>query len=270
MKVFTFLLIGLLIIIPLTIDASAENTYFVKIPTGAASPDAPYFWQSVKDGGTDGIVEILIGDTIRWENADTAAHTVTSGSATDGPNDIFDSRLFLPGSSFSYTFNELGNYPYFCIVHPWMEGTVIVTAGYSVIPQIGKDVGGGDKLFDVEYKFNRLLEISTIDVDQKALTFNVIGNPKSDNHDLEIKLDTQLIDGPFVIWVDNQKIENIDIVKDENFNTLSIPLTDKSKTLTIIGTTIVPEFGPLVMITLSISIIAMIALSKRFGIGINS
>lgn len=270
MKVFTFLLIGLLIIIPLTIDASAENTYFVKIPTGAASPDAPYFWQSVKDGGTDGIVEILIGDTIRWENADTAAHTVTSGSATDGPNDIFDSRLFPPGSSFSYTFNELGNYPYFCIVHPWMEGTVIVTAGYSVIPQIGKDVGGGDKLFDVEYKFNRLLEISTIDVDQKALTFNVIGNPKSDNHDLEIKLDTQLIDGPFVIWVDNQKIENIDIVKDENFNTLSIPLTDKSKTLTIIGTTIVPEFGPLVMITLSISIIAMIALSKRFGIGINS
>ncbi|NNL58879.1 MAG: hypothetical protein HKP31_05400 [Nitrosopumilus sp.] len=246
--------------------AFAENTYVVKIPTGAASPDAPYFWQSVKDGGTDGVVKILIGDTIKWQNADTAAHTVTSGSAADGPDNLFDSGLFPPGGSFSHTYDEIGNYPYFCIVHPWMEGTIIVTAGYSIIPQVGKSVGQGDTLFDVEYKFNRLLEISSIDVEQKSLTFNVVGNPKSDNHNLELKLDSKLIDGPFVILVDDKKINNANVQKIENLSILEIPLNDKSQTLTIIGTTIVPEFGPLVMLTLSISIVAIITLSKKFGI----
>ncbi|MHA7647380.1 plastocyanin/azurin family copper-binding protein [Nitrosopumilus sp. S4] len=262
---FGFLLLGFLLTVTILPDAFAENTYSVKIPTGAASPDAPYFWQSEKDGATNGVVEILIGDTIKWENADTAAHTVTSGSASDGPNDIFDSGLFPPGQSFSYTFEETGNYPYFCIVHPWMEGNIIVTEGYSIIPDVGKQVGNGETLFDVEYKFNRLLSISSIDVEQKSLIFNVVGNPKSDNHNLEIKLDSQLIDGPFVVWLDGDKISDFSSEKDGDFNILSIPLSADSKILTIIGTTIVPEFGPLVMMILSISVIAMITLSKKFG-----
>jgi len=32
----------------------------------------------------------------------------------------------MAGSSFSHTFDAPGTYPYFCMVHPWMEGTVIV------------------------------------------------------------------------------------------------------------------------------------------------
>ncbi|MCV0392137.1 MAG: PEFG-CTERM sorting domain-containing protein [Nitrosopumilus sp.] len=262
---FGFLILGLLLTVTILPDAFAENTYSVKIPTGAASPDAPYFWQSEKDGATNGIVEILVGDTIKWQNADTAAHTVTSGSATDGSNDIFDSGLFPPGQTFSYTFEEIGTYPYFCIVHPWMEGSIIVTAGYSVIPDVGKQVGDGKTLFDVEYKFNRLLTISAINVDQKSLMFSVVGNPKSDNHNLEIKLDSELIDGPFVVWLDGNKISDFSSVKDGNYNILSIPLSADSKTLTIVGTTIVPEFGSLVMMILSISIISIIAISKKFG-----
>jgi len=71
-------------------------------------------------------VTIDIGATVTWENGDTAAHTATGGSATDGPSGVFDSSLIMAGSSFSHTFDTAGTYDYFCMVHPWMAGTVIV------------------------------------------------------------------------------------------------------------------------------------------------
>ncbi len=70
---------------------------------------------------------IAIGDTVKWVNDDTAAHTATSGAAgTGGPDGTFDSSLIVSGGEFSYTFDEAGEYPYFCMVHPWMSGMVIV------------------------------------------------------------------------------------------------------------------------------------------------
>ena len=32
----------------------------------------------------------------------------------------------MAGGSWSFTFDTAGTYPYFCMVHPWMAGTVIV------------------------------------------------------------------------------------------------------------------------------------------------
>jgi len=68
---------------------------------------------------------ITEGDTVGWFNVDTAAHTATSGipGTTDG---AFDSGLIMPGDSFSHTFTQAGQYPYFCVVHPWMIGVVHV------------------------------------------------------------------------------------------------------------------------------------------------
>ncbi len=71
-------------------------------------------------------VNIAIGDTVKWINDDTAAHTSTSGSPADGPDGNWDSSLIIAGSSFSNTFDAAGEYPYFCMVHPWMSGMVIV------------------------------------------------------------------------------------------------------------------------------------------------
>ena len=69
---------------------------------------------------------ISVGDEVTWSNDDSAAHTVTSGTPADGPDGKFDSSLFMAGSTFSVTFDEAGEYPYFCMVHPWMIGNVSV------------------------------------------------------------------------------------------------------------------------------------------------
>ena len=260
-----FLVLGLaaLFIIPMTSNVFAQTTYDVNIPTGAASPDSKYFWQSEKDGSTTGDVAITLGDTILWKNADTAAHTVTSGNVQEGPDDIFDSSLFGPGKSFSHKFTETGHFDYYCLLHPWMEGTIMVTAGYSIIPDVGKLTGDGSTFFDVEYDFNRLLGKPLIDTEQKSITFEIIGEPQSENHDLELRLPSDLIDGNFVIWIDGEKISDFDQVKDDDVNVVFLTVNADSELLTIMGTSIVPEFGTMGIMILLISIISMIALSQK-------
>ena len=71
-------------------------------------------------------VTVDVGGVVTWSNDDSAAHTVTSGGAADGPSGVFDSSLFMAGTTFSHTFEAVGDYPYFCMVHPWMEGIVTV------------------------------------------------------------------------------------------------------------------------------------------------
>ncbi len=71
-------------------------------------------------------ITIFTGDTVQWNNPDSAAHTVTSGNISDGYDGIFDSSLFMSGSTFEFTFDEAGTFDYFCMVHPWMTGIVNV------------------------------------------------------------------------------------------------------------------------------------------------
>ena len=66
------------------------------------------------------------GTEIVWSNDDTAAHTVTSGNPQDGPDGIFDSSILAGGATFSVTLDEPGEYPYYCIVHPWMLGNITI------------------------------------------------------------------------------------------------------------------------------------------------
>ena len=62
--------------------------------------------------------------TVVWINEDSAAHTVTSGTPEDGADGLFDSGMIMAGESFEYTFMEAGLVDYYCVVHPWMVGTV--------------------------------------------------------------------------------------------------------------------------------------------------
>ena len=252
-------------LVPATVFA--QTSYDVNIPTGAASPNAPYFWQNEKDGSTTGIIEITVGDTVVWKNADTAAHAVSSGTFTTGFDGHFDSDVFPQGKSFSYTFDEVGEYPYFCKLHSWMTGNVIVHSGYSIIPEVGKQVDDGSNHFDVEYDFNRLVSVSDINQEEKSITFEIIGNAKSDDHTLEILLPTELIDGPFVVWVDNEKLSDFNHQHDDeqDLNILTIPLNAESKSFTLIGTSIVPEFGLMAIAILGVSVLAMVGLNRRFS-----
>jgi nitrite reductase (NO-forming) len=67
-------------------------------------------------------VVIGVNSTVIWTNDDSAEHTVAA------TNNIFKSGIIEPGQSFTYTFTIPGTYSYYCTIHPWMKGTVIVKA----------------------------------------------------------------------------------------------------------------------------------------------
>jgi len=71
-------------------------------------------------------VEILPYETVIWINLDSTGHTVTSGTPIDGPDGLFDSGIFTTKEVFLYTFDKEGTYPYFCQIHPWMDGKILV------------------------------------------------------------------------------------------------------------------------------------------------
>ena len=71
------------------------------------------------------IITIKQGQQVTWSNEDVAFHTVTSG-LYDEPSDLFDSGHLDPEQKFIVSFDEQGTFDYFCTLHPWMAGKVIV------------------------------------------------------------------------------------------------------------------------------------------------
>ncbi|NOQ44411.1 MAG: hypothetical protein GQ471_01930 [Nitrosopumilus sp.] len=103
-------------------ESSEPQTVSVDIPSGTSVPGC----EETNECWTPSSVTINAGDTVEWTNSDTAAHTVTGGLPADGPSGVFDSSLVLGGAAYAFTFEEAGNYDYFCMVHPWMVGDVQV------------------------------------------------------------------------------------------------------------------------------------------------
>ena len=65
------------------------------------------------------------GKQVTWVNKDSAFHSVTSGFY-ETPTELFDSGHLDPYESYTLTFDESGTFDYFCTLHPWMKGQVIV------------------------------------------------------------------------------------------------------------------------------------------------
>jgi plastocyanin len=103
-------------------ESAGPQTFTVDMPEGTSSPGC----ETSNACYLPADITINVGDTIEWINVDTAAHTVTAGSPADGPSGVFDSSLVMASAAYSFTFEEAGNYDYFCMVHPWMVGSVTV------------------------------------------------------------------------------------------------------------------------------------------------
>ncbi len=79
-----------------------------------------------------GTITVHAGDTITWTNNGPSSHTAT---ATNGS---FDTGTLRKGASGSHTFTQAGSYTYFCKIHPFMHGTIVVLAATtSAAPKPG-------------------------------------------------------------------------------------------------------------------------------------
>lgn len=75
---------------------------------------------TIENFSFEGATNVTVGTTVTVTNHDGVTHTWTSA---DG---VWNSGGLGGGESFEFTFDEPGEYAYFCSIHPTMTGTVIV------------------------------------------------------------------------------------------------------------------------------------------------
>ena len=102
----------------------------VIIPQGSSSASNDIYF-------VPNILNISAGTTVNWTNGDLISyesfeleqvHTVTSGNPDTGNiGREFDSGFLHAGKSFHHTFNSTGSFDYFCFIHPFMTGRIVVS-----------------------------------------------------------------------------------------------------------------------------------------------
>jgi len=244
------------------------ETYDIKIPSGAADPNAPYFWSQKSTGVTTGEITIYLGDSVTWSNADTAFHTVTSVTKEGDVDGLFDSGFFSVGKSYTRQFDEIGDFYYFCSIHPYMNGVVHVVKNPGSVKSIDGIASGysDDGLgFQVKYILDANLQKAVyVDPQANALTFTISGDTL--NEQITLILPTKLIENPNTAWVDGSVV---DFTTEETSMGLKlvIPIEPHSKEIKIMGTHVIPEFGILAMGVLSVGLFSTLFLTRsRFSL----
>jgi plastocyanin len=125
--------------------AAALSILLLLAVSGCSSPSSSGSTGGTTGGGTTGgggttVVEknfqfdpanvtVKVGDTVTFENQDSAAHHVVVGTTDLGEQQ--------PGKSVTWTAEKDGTFPVKCVIHPSMTGQITVGAGGSGAPAGG-------------------------------------------------------------------------------------------------------------------------------------
>jgi len=144
-----------------------------------------------------------------------------------------------------------------------------VVSGHSYLPNVGSDFGDGANVFDLEYKFNRLVDRASIDESTKSISLELKGNTTNDDNTLTLFLPSALISGISSVSVDGAMTEEFTQEFEDEITVLVInDVPSDAKSITVTGTAIVPEFGTIAVMILAVAIISIIAVSARSRLSI--
>lgn len=161
----TCVIIILLLVASIFYHVAFADNSTITIPVGASNP---HFETEAKFWYEPPVITVHVGDTVTWLNSDREIHTVTSGKGVDRgqfaqgkmegiADGYFDSGPFKPRQSWSNTFGKAGTFYYFCTIHPWMNGVVMVS---QTIPDYATDAQGNkiEKWPVVKYTQDKQIE----------------------------------------------------------------------------------------------------------------
>lgn len=149
-----------------------DTDYAVSVVPGASLRENPFHYYPPK-------IAVPTGTSVAWLNLDVGQpHTVTSGQPESSDSgSLFNSGVmpFFPVRSFEYTFQQPGNFSYYCTIHPWRVASVSVSD--EIFTGESFDIGlGAGATWDISDTPRTLLQISpkTVPLDGVThLTYNV-------------------------------------------------------------------------------------------------
>ena len=239
-------------------------------------------------------VTVDLGTMVTWSNTDTAAHTASSGTAAGGDmGEVWDSSLIMAGGSFSYTTDTVGTFDYFCMVHPWMAGTLIVedpavaqaaadaaeaaAAEAAAAEAAAADAAAAEAAAAEAAAAEAAMAapaidaadyISTSGAPVTSITANadddsvIIAIDAADDGVLSVTLHSKVItafdDGTYFVLIDNEEVEF-----EQSGSSLTIPYGAGNERVEIVGSHAVPEFGTVAMIILAVAIVSIIAITAK-------
>jgi predicted DNA binding CopG/RHH family protein len=131
---------------------------------------------------------------------------------------------------------------------------------YSNSPKMIKEVQWEENKFDVEIITNSKIENFNFDQTSKSISFEI----NEENKYVTISMSEELLGGPYIILLDTEKIQYSKSEID-GYVTLSIK-PETTGEITIIGTTVIPEFSMFIPLIMGFFIILTIPMMKRFSL----
>jgi predicted secreted protein with PEFG-CTERM motif len=213
-----------------------------------------------------------VGGKVIFSNTDTAAHTFTAGSAAEGPSGAFDTSLVIAGSSFEWTATTVGDFPYYCMVHPWMEGLIVVQEAGTEEPtatshsdeELMVDIatgsaGQGERLsIDLTFTTMSGASVEHINYDIKAtqngeVVLNEMGVHAMSNVNNHMT-------SPLSAAATETEPVNVEVI----FKGYGVPGSEMTGPVGQVATKqVVPEFGTIAMMILAVSIISIVAVTAK-------
>tara|TARA_B100001173_G_scaffold46226_1_gene36969 strand:- start:7083 stop:7979 length:897 start_codon:yes stop_codon:yes gene_type:complete len=246
------------------------------------------FSQSCVEAGcyTPMIATVDVGGVVTMTNTDpTGVHTFTSGTVngfTPSPDGTFDTGVLMSGDSFAWTPTEAGTVPYYCMLHTWMIGEIIVqeVAAEEHADEHGDDHGDmemshSDEPLMVEISSNTADagEMLAIDVTFTTMSgegvehinYNIVATQNgevvleaNDVHDHDGINDHMTAPLP-AATSDDTPVE-VEVI----FNGYGMPDGEKTGPIGQVTTMqVVPEFGTIAMMILAVAIISIVAVTAK-------
>ena len=218
------------------------------------------------------VATVDVGGVVTMTNTDpTGVHTFTSGTVngfTPSPDGAFDTGVLMSGDAFEWSPTEAGTYPYYCMLHTWMIGEIIVqevAAEEEVPEEVPEEVAEEVELMvmisdsqvmggtQIELEFNVL----HLNYDLTATQNGEVVFEEKGLHSMEL-IATHQIDA---LGSDENPID-VEVVSlgigapgDEDSWTGPVGQVTTAK--------VVPEFGTIAMMVLAVAIISIVAVTAK-------
>jgi predicted secreted protein with PEFG-CTERM motif len=252
---------------------------------------------------TPSVATVDVGGVVTMTNSDpTGVHTFTSGTVdgfTPSPDGAFDTGVLMSGDAFEWSPTEAGTYPYYCMLHTWMVGEIIVqeVAAEEHADEHGDDHGDDKEMSHGDEEMDHSGHDMEMSHSDEPLMIEISSNTADAGEMLAIDVTFTTMSGEDVSHI-NYNIEatqNGEIVLEENdvhdhdgvvehmtaplpaatsddtpvevkvtFNGYGMPGDEMTGPIGEVATKqVVPEFGTIAMMILAVAIISIVAVTAK-------
>ena len=278
-----------IMLLSITPSAFAEVT----ITTASGNLSVPGCEETAEGCYTPDNVTVDVGSIITMTNTDSAGiHTFTAGTVdgfTPTPTGEFDSGILNADQSFEYTADTVGEISYYCMLHTWMQGVIVVQEtgaqmDGSMMDDKMKDGSMMDKKMSMKMDLNEIMaEIKTSEgMANKPMTVDLTMTELDGKGIEHITYNIKATQGSKIILDEEGHMHKGTIMNSHVTSALPMAASDSMPVVLTVESVgfghdeqyvdvpgeiatkqVVPEFGTIAVMILVVAIVSVIAISAR-------